>query len=85
MGAVLWRHFLCGSKYPVRMPIFPDISSQLKIGSGTMVVLSSATAIKEVVDKHGWTGSSRPSNYIAELCGSGGEFNILFATDCVWW
>ncbi|KAJ7182771.1 cytochrome P450 [Mycena crocata] len=60
---------------------YGDIYS-IKIGSGTMVVLSSAAAIKEVVDKHGWVGSSRPSNYVAELCGSGGEFNILFATDC---
>ncbi|KAJ7868861.1 cytochrome P450 [Mycena leptocephala] len=60
---------------------YGDIFS-IKIGSGTMIVLSSPAAIKEVVDKHGWTASSRPSNYIAELCGSGGEFNILFATDC---
>ncbi|KAJ7489318.1 hypothetical protein FB451DRAFT_1024425, partial [Mycena latifolia] len=57
---------------------YSDIYS-LKIGSGTMVVLSSASAIKQVVDKHGWAGSSRPDNYIAELCGSGGGFNILFA------
>ncbi|KAJ7176735.1 cytochrome P450 [Mycena filopes] len=53
----------------------------IKIGSGTMVVLSSPSAIKEVVDKHGWVGSSRPSNYIAELCGSGAHSSFLFATD----
>ncbi|KAJ7705503.1 cytochrome P450 [Mycena rosella] len=60
---------------------YGDIYS-LKIGGGTMVVLSSATAIKQVVDKGGWAGSSRPENYIAEVCGSGSEFNILFADDC---
>ncbi|KAJ7097682.1 hypothetical protein C8R44DRAFT_643194, partial [Mycena epipterygia] len=53
----------------------------IKIGSGTMVVLSSATAIKQVIDAHGWAGSCRPGNYIAELCGSGGEFNLLFTND----
>ncbi|KAF7369124.1 Cytochrome P450 [Mycena venus] len=55
---------------------------QIKVGSGTMIVLSSPTAIKEIVDKSGWAGSARPKNYIAELCGSGGEFNILFTSDC---
>ncbi|KAJ6618117.1 cytochrome P450 [Mycena sp. CBHHK59/15] len=60
---------------------YGDIFS-LKVGSGTMVVLSSATAIKEVVDKHAWAGSSRPGNYIAELSGSSGEYNVLFTTDC---
>ncbi|KAJ7040657.1 cytochrome P450 [Mycena alexandri] len=59
---------------------YGDVFS-IKIGSGTMVVLSSPAAIKEVVDKHGWVGSSRPSNYIAELCGSGEQSSILFATD----
>ncbi|KAJ6598386.1 cytochrome P450 [Mycena vulgaris] len=60
---------------------YGDIYS-IKIGSQTMIVLSSPTAIKQVVDKHGWAGSSRPGNYIAELSGSGGEFNILFTDDC---
>ncbi|KAJ6611223.1 cytochrome P450 [Mycena sp. CBHHK59/15] len=32
----------------------------------------------EVVDKHAWAGSSRPGNYIAELSGSSGEYNVLF-------
>ncbi|KAJ7768207.1 cytochrome P450 [Mycena metata] len=57
---------------------YGDVFS-IKIGSGTMVVLSSPAAIKEVVDKHGWVGSSRPNNYIAELCGSGEQSSILFA------
>ncbi|KAJ7926933.1 cytochrome P450 [Mycena leptocephala] len=60
---------------------YGDIFS-IKMGSRTMIVLSSPAAIKQVVDKHGWMGSSRPTNYIAELCGTGGEFNILFTPDC---
>ncbi|KAJ7489227.1 cytochrome P450 [Mycena latifolia] len=57
---------------------YGDIYS-LKLSSATMVVLSSATAIKQVVDKHGWAVSSRPPNYIGELCGSGGDIDIVFA------
>ncbi|KAJ6590539.1 cytochrome P450, partial [Mycena vulgaris] len=56
-------------------------SARIKIGSGTMVVLSSPTAIKEVVDKHGWAASSRPANYLAGLAAGG--YHILFAPDCV--
>ncbi|KAJ7026180.1 cytochrome P450 [Mycena alexandri] len=59
---------------------YGDIFS-LKLSSRTMIVLSSATAIKEVVDKKGWAGSSRPGNYIAEICGTGADSNLLFATD----
>ncbi|KAJ7179788.1 cytochrome P450 [Mycena filopes] len=54
----------------------------LKIGARTMIVLSGATAIKSVVDKQGWAGSSRPANYIAEISGTGADFNLLFTTDC---
>ncbi|KAJ7489291.1 cytochrome P450 [Mycena latifolia] len=57
---------------------YGDIYS-LKLSSATMVVLSSATAIKQVVDKHGWAASSRPPSYIGELCGSGGDIDIVFA------
>ncbi|KAJ7701712.1 cytochrome P450 [Mycena metata] len=60
---------------------YGDIFS-LKISSRTMIVLSSATAVKEVVDKKGWAGSSRPGNYIAEICGTGAESNLIFAPDC---
>ncbi|KAJ7472375.1 cytochrome P450 [Mycena galericulata] len=59
---------------------YGDIYS-IKVGSGTTIVLSSATAIKQVVDKNGWAASSRPGNYIAEISGSGGDFNILFTTE----
>ncbi|KAJ6571782.1 cytochrome P450 [Mycena capillaripes] len=55
-----------------------DIIS-IKIGSSTMVVLSSPTAIKEMVDKQGWSASSRPPNYLAELAAGG--YHILFAPD----
>ncbi|KAJ7267368.1 cytochrome P450 [Mycena rebaudengoi] len=55
---------------------YGDIVS-IKIGSSTMVVLSSATAIKEVVDKQGWAGSSRPPNYLAGRAAGG--YHILFA------
>ncbi|KAJ7076070.1 cytochrome P450 [Mycena belliarum] len=51
----------------------------LKIGTGTMIILSSPTAIKQIVDKQGWTASSRPANYLAELATE--KFFILFAPD----
>ncbi|KAJ7766397.1 cytochrome P450 [Mycena maculata] len=59
---------------------YGDIFS-LRIMTMTMIVLSSPTAIKEVVDKHGWVASSRPGNYIGEICGSGGDVNLIFAAD----
>ncbi|KAJ7766403.1 cytochrome P450 [Mycena maculata] len=59
---------------------YGDIFS-LEIMTMTMIVLSSPTAIKEVVDKHGWAASSRPGNYIAEICGSGGDVDLVFAAD----
>ncbi|KAJ7076085.1 cytochrome P450 [Mycena belliarum] len=49
----------------------------LKIGTGTMIILSSPSAIKGVVDKHGWEASSRPPNYLAGLAVGG--YHILFA------
>ncbi|KAJ6486868.1 cytochrome P450 [Mycena sanguinolenta] len=57
---------------------YGDIFS-LKIGPSTMVVLSSSTAIKEVVDKTSWAASSRPPNYLGELAVGG--YHILIATD----
>ncbi|KAF7350490.1 Cytochrome P450 [Mycena venus] len=57
---------------------YGDILS-IKIGSSTMVVLSSPTAIKEVVDKSSWAASSRPANYLAGLAAGG--YHILFAAD----
>ncbi|KAF7324639.1 Cytochrome P450 [Mycena kentingensis (nom. inval.)] len=60
---------------------YGDIYS-VKLGSGTMIVLSSATAIKSIIDKNGWTGSSRVTNHVADLCGTSGDFNMLFAGDC---
>ncbi|KAF7349235.1 Cytochrome P450 [Mycena sanguinolenta] len=57
---------------------YGDIFS-LKIGPSTMVILSSPTAIKEVVDKTSWAASSRPPNYLGELAAGG--YHILLAAD----
>ncbi|KAK7055284.1 cytochrome P450 [Favolaschia claudopus] len=57
---------------------YGDIFS-IKIASNTMVVLSSATAIKEIVDKSSWIASSRPPKYISIL--SAGGYHVLFACD----
>jgi hypothetical protein len=83
MGAAL-RRYLFGMLISIVCLGFIQVvfRLQIKMGSRTMIVLSSPAAIKQVVDKHGWMGSSRPTNYIAELCGTGGEFNILFTPDC---
>ncbi|KAF7349236.1 Cytochrome P450 [Mycena sanguinolenta] len=51
----------------------------VKIGPRTTVVLSSPTAIKEVVDKTSWAASSRPPNYLGELAAGG--YHILMAAD----
>ncbi|KAF9030594.1 hypothetical protein BDZ89DRAFT_949559, partial [Hymenopellis radicata] len=46
---------------------YGDVVS-IKAASHTIIVLSSATAIREVVDKMGWIASSRPSNFLFNLC-----------------
>ncbi|KAF9032825.1 cytochrome P450 [Hymenopellis radicata] len=58
---------------------YGDIIS-LKTMSQTMVILSSATAVREVVDKTGWIGSSRNSNYLVHLF-TGGIDHLVFAGD----
>ncbi|KAJ7660066.1 cytochrome P450 [Mycena rosella] len=55
-----------------------DIMS-IKLVSETMIILSSPTAIKEVVDKHGWATSSRPPHYLAGLAVGG--YHLLLASD----
>lgn len=40
---------------------------QLKLGGGTLIVLSSAKAVKELIDKSGWNASSRPPNFLISL------------------
>ena len=47
-----------------------------------MVVLSSPTAIREVVDKNSWAASSRPANYLAGLAAGG--YHILFPADSMY-
>ncbi|KAF8900965.1 cytochrome P450 [Mucidula mucida] len=45
---------------------YGDVFS-LKAASQTMIVISSATAIRDIVDKTWWTASGRPAVYLANL------------------
>jgi hypothetical protein len=47
-----------------------------------MVVLSSPTAIKQMVDRNSWAANSRPPNYLAGLAAGG--YHILFAADSMY-
>lgn len=42
--------------------------TQVKIASGTMIVVSNANSVKQLIDKTGWSASSRPVNYLAGIC-----------------
>ncbi len=44
-----------------------------------MIVLSSATAIREIVDKAGWSASGRPPLYLADLYA--GDKYLLWMSD----
>ncbi|KAF9463700.1 cytochrome P450 [Collybia nuda] len=48
---------------------------KLKVASNTMVILSSAAAIHEIVDKTGWIASSRPAMYFVKLYS--GDYHLL--------
>ncbi|KZP29881.1 cytochrome P450 [Athelia psychrophila] len=49
----------------------------LKIASGTIVVLSSATAVKELVDKTGWNASDRPSMFLVDKITDGNHMGFM--------
>jgi hypothetical protein len=51
--------------------------SQLKIGNDTVVVLTEAAAVKELMDKRSSTTVDRPPSYVGELITDG--LHILFA------
>ncbi|KAF9032832.1 cytochrome P450 [Hymenopellis radicata] len=58
---------------------YGDIIS-VKTMSQTMIILSSATAVREVIDKTGWISGSRNPSYLVDLC-AGGVDHILFTGD----
>ena len=56
--------------------MYGDIYS-LKIGPGTAVVLSSATAVREIMDKFSAATSDRPPTHIADvITGREGGLNL---------
>ncbi|KAF9018357.1 cytochrome P450 [Hymenopellis radicata] len=56
---------------------YGDIMS-LQASSQTVIILSSATAVKEIVDKTGWAASSRPPSHIPHLIA--GPEHLIFAS-----
>ncbi|CAK5274181.1 unnamed protein product, partial [Mycena citricolor] len=60
---------------------YGDVFS-LKLGSTDVIVLTSATAIRQIIDKPGWVGNSRPIHLTAGLCGMGPDSSLLFLSDC---
>ncbi|KAF9024651.1 cytochrome P450 [Hymenopellis radicata] len=52
---------------------YGDIYS-LKLGSGTVVVLSSATAVKELLDQRSANSVDRPDNHLAQIVSDGLHF-----------
>ncbi|KAI0695237.1 cytochrome P450 [Cytidiella melzeri] len=57
----------------------------LKIGSGTMVVISSAKAFNEIIDKNSNITADRPPNYFADQVTSGGLNMVLLVIRCDKW
>jgi cytochrome P450 len=49
----------------------------LKIASGTMIVISSATAAKELLDKTGWNASDRPSMFLVDQITDGNHMGFM--------
>ncbi|KAJ7312242.1 cytochrome P450, partial [Mycena albidolilacea] len=52
--------------------------SQLKIGNDTVVVLTDAAAVKELMDKRSSTTADRPPSYVAELITDGLHMVLAF-------
>ena len=55
----------------------PESGSKLKISSGTMIVVSSATAAKELLDKTGWNASDRPSLFLVDQITDGNHMGFM--------
>lgn len=49
----------------------------LKVGSGNMVILNSASAVRDLIDKRGAIYSSRPPNYIGSQLITQGDVHLL--------
>jgi hypothetical protein len=56
--------------------------SQLKIGNDTVVVLTDAAAVKELMDKRSNTTADRPPSYVAELI-TDGLHMVLARFSCI--
>lgn len=77
MGAGIRRN-LFGKSALILVAVIPNVSpSQLKMGPGTVIVLTDATAVKVLMDKRSATTSDRPPMYIADLVTGG--LNMAFA------
>jgi hypothetical protein len=59
--------------------LVPSFNSdlKLKIASGTMIVISSATAAKELLDKTGWNASDRPSMFLVDQITDGNHMGFM--------
>ena len=60
-----------------RCSFHPTLILKLKIASGTMIVISSATVAKELLDKTGWNASSRPSMFLVDQVTDGNHMGFM--------
>jgi hypothetical protein len=69
MGKDIWRYLL--GEYHDRSWRQPSDCPQLKLGSHVMVVLSSAEAVRDVLERQSAATVSRNSNYFDQLAHDG--------------
>lgn len=76
MGKTVRRHIFC--RFLLGFDnVSLSASPQLKIGSGTAIVLSSATAVKELMDKRSGNTVDRPANHMSFTVQRG--YNMVMA------
>lgn len=77
MGSFLWRYLLgMHQRVKISKDLDDTYNRKLKIGSGTVVVISSPKRAKECFEQNGATTSDRPSLHVGEIVYKGLEMPL---------
>lgn len=71
VGTKIWRFIFCASVLMQTLKTEHSLFVQLKIGPGTVIVLTDVAAVKELMDRRSATTADRPPIHVADLTTGG--------------